>query len=172
MKKIKKPKPRSVFTDLTLKGLKQEVISRGMDFDKVLSSSIPDLQNWLYNNFRTEKDNSLIVKYDEYIEQLLRDIGSEDMIYPSLRLSYVGDKSENFDTLEKKPKKVKPKGERVVKEKTEDGIYSGTKKALTYECFNKGLSIEETIETVKEKFSDASEKSIKIWFRKAGKVKS
>lgn len=172
MKKVKKLKQKPIFTDLTLKGLKQEVISRGMEFDKVLSSSIPDLQNWLYNNFKLEKDRNLIVEYDEYIEQLLRDVGSEDMIYPSLRLSYVGDKAENFGTLEKKPKRIKPRGEKVIKEKTEDGIYSGTKKALTYECFNKGISIEETIEKVKEKFSDASEKSIKIWFRKAGKIKS
>ena len=92
------------------------------------------------------------------------------MIHPSLRLSYVGDKSEDFKALEVIPKKDRPKKEKVVKEKTEQGIYSGTKKALTYQCQKEGKTVEETITIVKETFEDASDKSIKIWYRKAGKA--
>ena len=165
--KTKKAKSKPVYTDLTLKGLKREVISRGIPFQDVLEKSIPDLQNWLYNNHHKEVDTDLIIKYDEYIEELLTLSGSADMIHPSLRLSYVGDASETASDILTKPKKVREKKERVVRDKTEQGIYSGTKKALTFECFNNGTSIEDTVEKVKSIFNDANEKSIKIWYKKA-----
>lgn len=167
MSKTKK-KQRPAYTELTLKGLKYEVISRGMPFDDVLAFSIPDLSNWLHNNYTNEIDIDRVAEYDDYIEDILKGLGSE--IYPTLRLSYVGDKAEDFKALDVVPKKDRPKKEKVPKEKTEQGIYSGTKKALTYQCQKEGKTIDETLTIVKETFEDASDKSIKIWFRKAGKA--
>ena len=170
MSKTKNKKQRPAYTELTLKGLKYEVISRGMDFEEVLKASVPDLSNWLHHNYSNEVDIELVNQYDEYIEETLKQLGASEMIHPSLRLSYVGDKSEDFKALEVIPKKDRPKKEKVVKEKTEQGIYSGTKKALTYQCQKEGKTVDETILIVKETFEDASDKSIKIWYRKAGKA--
>lgn len=170
--KSKKPKNRPAYTELTLRGLKREVISRGLPFEEVLEKSIPSLQNWLHDNYHNDIDTSLIAKYDDYIENILTSIGSSDMIYPSLRLSYVGDSSEDASEIVPKIKKPKDKKEKIVREKTEQGIYSGTKKALTFECFNKDMSIEDTIEKVKNLFEDANEKSIKIWYKAAKRDKA
>lgn len=166
---MKKKKSKSVrvifFTDLTYKDLKKLCISKGMPFEEVVSGDVPTLHNWLHHNINKEEDQSLINDYDDWIEAELINMGSEYLIAPSLRLGYVGDKSDN--NIVKKPKEKKPKTPKVPKEKTAEGVVKGTKKAYTFELAIKGRTLDYITKRVLKRYPDASEKSIKIWFRAA-----
>ena len=152
--------------NLTYNDLKRECISRGMEFEKVTMGDFPTLNNWLNHNIAKPKDNNLINEFDDWVDNILISRGRPELVHTSLRLSYVGNKVETDET-EKKPKKAKeerkPKRKR---EKTDDGIFKGTKKALVWEMVAKGRSLEKTIKRVMRKFPDAKEKSIKIWYNK------
>ena len=165
--KTKKKKPRSIyFNDLTYKDLKKSCVSRGMPFDEVASGDVPSLHNWLHHNSLKTEDKSLINDYDDWVHEQLTGMGKEYLLYPSLRLGYIGDKSDN-EKVVKAPKIVKDKTPKLPKEKTEDGVVKGTKKAYTFELARKGHNLEYIIKRILKRFPDASEKSIKIWFRSA-----
>ncbi len=151
---------------MTLNDLKRNCISRGMGFQEVVDSTVISLQNWYFRNSSKQMDTSLIVKFDDWIEDLLRERGKDDLIHPQLRLSYL---SENPDT--DKPKKEKEKKEKKKpREKTKHGIFKGTKKAYTFELQQKGKTLEQVIKKVGRKFPGASEKSIKIWYKKSARM--
>jgi hypothetical protein len=154
------------YNNMTYKDLKKACIIRGLEFEKVASSDIYKLQSWLHNNLGNPEYQDLLEQYDDWVEEQLLALGSNDLIHPMLRLSYIGEREEQ--------QKIKPKREKVErvprqrKEKTEQGIYSGTKKALVYECALKEMNIQNTLKKVKKVFGDnVSEKSVKIWFKKA-----
>lgn len=152
-------------TQMTYKDLKKAAVERGMEFNEVLASDFHKLNSFVHNNSHRKPDPSLLEKFDDQLEELLLARGQEQMAHPSLRLSYLGESSEEDKPREAKPKIVKKA--KVVRSKNSDGIYGGTKKALTYELAKKGRSIERTIAKVKRKFPDAADKSIKIWYKKA-----
>ena len=154
---------------LNIKQLKRACIMRGMDFDDCIKADIPRLQSWFLLYYYNDLDKSLLDKFDEYYEDELRDVGAEDLIHPLLRLGYVADRDEDGNVT--KVKKIKGLKRILNKRKTKNalGIFSGTKKALTYDCALKGKSKESTIKIVMEAFPDAKDKSIGIWYNKAKK---
>ncbi len=152
-------------TQMTYKDLKKAAVERGMSFDDVLAADFFGLNSYVHANFHRKPDPSLVEQFDDKLEELLLSRGQDQLVHPSLRLSYLGESSEDEKPREVKPKIVKKA--KVVRSKNSDGIYGGTKKALTYELAKKGRSIERTIAKVKRKFPDAADKSIKIWYKKA-----
>lgn len=154
-------------SDMTYRDLKKAVISRGMPFKDVINGSFFNLNNWLNSNYDNKIDKGLLNKFDDWLEDsLLEKKGNEILIHPTLRLSYVGDRGPE----PKKEKTDKPKKPKRKREKTSDGIFKGTKKALTYKYAKRGYEVNRVVTKVKRKYSDASEKSIKIWYKKAMKL--
>lgn len=156
-------------SNMTYKDLKVNCVVRGMPFDDVINGSFPRLQVWLHHNTQAEIQPHLLDDYDDYIEAILRERGQEDLIHPQLRLGFIGERDEEGNPV--KTKRVKGiKKKRKKKERTKDGIYAGTKKAFVYEAQQKGWSIKKTIRRTFAKFPDASEKSIKIWYKKSERI--
>lgn len=152
--------------DMNYKDLKRNCVVRGMPFEEVINGSFPRLQIWLHHNLGNEIVTDLLDQFDDHIEAELRARGKDDLIHPQLRLGYIGERDEEGNTI--KTKRIKGiKKKRVKREKTKDGIFKGTKKAYTYECQQKDYTLKKTIRKVKAKFPDASEKSIKIWYKKS-----
>lgn len=155
---------------MNYKDLKRNVVVRGMEFDKVVNGDFPTLQNWLHFNRDKPINTDLLDQYDDYIDDILRQRGKHELIHPSLRLGYIGERDDegNVITRKKVPKlKKQPKAKR---ERTKDGIFKGTKKAYVFESQGKGWSLKKTIRKTLARFPEASEKSIKIWFKKAEKT--
>lgn len=161
---------------LKYKDLKRECIIRGMEFDEVLSGSLPHLTNWLRFNFIVAPKYELLDSFDDYQEKLIREAmeakgqDPDDVIHPSLRLGYIAERDEDGNVIKKKRVRTIFKKKRKKRERTDQGIFSGTKKALTFELQKQGLTKEEVIKKVIEQFPDASEKSIGIWFNKSKKL--
>lgn len=155
--------------NMNYKDLKRNVVVRGMDFQEVVDGSFPRLQNWLHHNGDAPIDTTLLDKFDDWVEKGLKQRGALDLIHPQLRLGYIGERDEEGKvTKRKRVKGIKKKKKK--RERTKDGIYKGTKKAYVFECQAKGWSIKKTIRKTFARFPDASEKSIKIWYKKAAKL--
>jgi len=162
---------------LKYKDLKRECIIRGMEFDDVLSGDIIILTNWLMSNFKVANLRyELLDAFDDYQERLIRESmeakgqDPEDVIHPSLRLGYIAEKDEDGNVIKKKRVRTIFKKKRKKRERTAEGVFSGTKKALTFKLQKEGLEKAEVIKRVLKEFPDASEKSIGIWFNKAKKL--
>jgi len=155
--------------NMTLKDIKRNCIARGMGFNDLVDSTIPSLQSWLHYNNNNDIEPNRLDEFDDWVEKILLEKGSGDLIHPNLRLGYIGEKDKDGNV--KKTKRVKGiKKKRKKREKTKDGIYAGTKKALTFKLQQKGRSLDRTIKKVMRKFPDASEKSIKIWYKKSARL--
>lgn len=158
--------------DMNLKTLKRNCIARGMDFEAVVKSSIPQLESWYLRHSFNDVDHERLDNYDRWIEAYLmnsRQISPEGklaaLFHPQLRMGYFGEDDEEGKPRLRRIKGITKKKKR--RNKTEDGIYSGTKKALTFECAKEGLDKKSTIAKVLAAFPDAKEKSIGIWYNKA-----
>ena len=148
---------------MNYKTLQKEVIIRGYPFEKLSQGDLGLLASFYIRKFREETNYGLLAEYDTYLEGLFKDKNLEaSMSHPQLRYSFVSAEKENVVKVTEKPNKPKDK-----KEKTPDGIYKGTKKALTFKLAKEGLTKAETIEKVLETFPDASSKSMGIWYNKA-----
>lgn len=176
MKKAKKVKTdagyRSAgfFNNLDIKGFKRECVIRGMDFDQVINADIPTMYTYIVENFNNEKDTSLLDKYDDYVDKLLRLHGSDELVHPSLRLGFIGERDEETGLVTKMKRIAGMSKNKVRKKrasKTAYGVVGGTAKALTFELFGQGKSKQECIQIVGEKFPKASDKSVGIWWNKA-----
>lgn len=154
-------------SNLTYKDLKKECIQRGMPFLDVLSGDFPRLTHWLLNNLHRPFDDTLLDGFDDYQDNILKANGKQELIHTSLRLGYLGERDES-EPVVKKDKTIKEK--KPPREKTEGGLFKGTKKAYTFELQLKGKTVQEVIIKVKRKFPDAVEKSIKIWYNKSKKL--
>lgn len=162
-------KEEKTLTQMTYKDLKKAAVERGMPFEDVITADFFKLNSYVHLNSFKKPDKQLVEQFDDWMEQILLSKGQEQLVHPSLRLSYIGSTNEDDNTIEKK-REIKPKPvakAKVKRTKNEDGIYGGTKKALTFALAKKGRSIERTIAKVKRKFPDAADKSIKIWYKKA-----
>ncbi len=150
--------------NMTYKNLKQHVVTRGMAFLEVINGDVPSLSSWLERNRGNLIDTTLLDKFDDWLEERLKD---KNLIHPSLRLGFIGEKDEGGEVIKRKKIKSLKKKKTIKREKTNDGIFAGTKKAYTYELAKEGKEKAEIIELVKEKFPDAKDKSISIWYKKA-----
>lgn len=165
-KSTDKPKKQDWYSTYTHKDAKKHAIELGMPFPDVVNADFWRLISYIetQHSLRNNKRNpELLVEFDDWMEKILLKRGREDLIHDSLRLSYVTE--ERIEEESKKPKEVKPKAPK--REMTQDGLVKGTKKSYTFELAKKGLSLSKVIRRVLKKFPDASEKSIKIWHRKA-----
>ena len=172
-REIKKTALKSIRTDILLKDMKlkdlqRECIMRGMDFEQMIRSSVLNLSSWLIDNWELKKDRDILNDFDHWNNRILYGGGNGDLVHDMLNLGYFEDK----ETGEAKQKRIKGvRKQTSKKERTTEGIFKGTKKALTYECSKNGKTKNETIEIVMAQFPDASEKSIGIWYNRAKKLK-
>lgn len=155
------------------KDLQKACVSRGLDFQKIIDWDHHKLSNWFFKNYELGEDATKLTEYDAFIEGKLMERGykkGDAILAPSFRLGFSPDIGEikNIQTpgASQPPPRVsapedKPKSKRVVDELT--GVYSGTKKNLTYTLTDEGIGIEEIITKVIKQFPDAQDKSIKIW---------
>ena len=150
-------------TNMTYKRMKQHCVVRGMPFEDVVSGSFPTLGTFLNINANIDIDTSLLDEFDDWQDAQIKD---PNMIHESLRLGYIGERGEDGEV--KKVKRIPGlKKTKKKRERTESGVFSGTKKALTYKLQLEGISKEETIKSVLEQFPDGKEKSISIWWKKS-----
>lgn len=170
------PDADKYINNLRYRDMKRECIIRGMEYDKVLDGTVPKLTNWLRNHFHDELKHDLLNGFDEYQEKLIREAmeakgqNPDDVIHPSLRLGYVAETDADGNVIKRKRVRTLVKKKKKKRERTEDGIFQGTKKAMTYSLQQEGLEKAEVITMVMEAFPDASEKSIGIWFNKSRKL--
>ena len=156
--------------NLTFKDIKVECIIRGIDFIDVITYDFWGLSNWLVENALRPKDESLLDKYDDWLDaKLAKRPKGEELIHPTLRLGYVK-RDEGGEVKVKKEKEVKEK--KAPREKDGNGLFKGTKKSYTFELQKRGKTLDQTMVKVKRKFPDAVDKSIRIWFNKSKKEKS
>lgn len=156
------------------KDLQAACISRGLEFDNVLKFSHHDLANWFYKNYERSENPQLLNEYDAWVEEQLQKRGykkGDAIMSPHLRLGFVPPMSDIPEPRIIKPENSennKPKIVKTEKRKKDEstGVYSGTKKNLTYQLTDEGKTTEEIIKAVIEKFPDAQEKSIKIWIKR------
>ena len=155
---------------LNLPALKRECIIRGLEFEKVCGS-IPQLQTWFLHKYNNPINSGLLEKYDQWVTLLLRARGvDEALLAPEFRLgAFILKNAEGGEYRSKGTRSRIPKM-REKKTRTEDKLFTGTKKALTFELQKQGLSKAEVIEKVMAKFPEAKEKSIGIWFNKCKRM--
>lgn len=165
----------SFFNNLDIKGFKREAVIRGMPFDDVLDADVPALYTYIVNHFNDEKHPELLDQFDDHVEAILRKNMRDDLIHPSLRLGFIGER--DFDTgMITKIKRIagmaREKKRKSRAPKNVYGVVGGTAKALTFELYYKGKDKQETIKTVLEKFPNTSDKSVGIWWNKAKRKSS
>lgn len=154
--------------NLTFKQLQINCIVRGMTFDDVINGDFHSLNGYLAQNINQPIDSNTLDAFDEWFESKLKANGSDDLIHPQLRFGFVAETDDDGNiTKRKRVKGVKKT--KVKKERTKEGIFAGTKKALTFQLASEGVSKADTIAQVIEAFPDAKEKSIGIWYNKAKK---
>lgn len=194
--KVKKPKPIGISKESLLekgtkaydlayaalaemrhKDLQKNCVVRGMEPKEVVESSDPQLASWFLSNFMVTPNQELLGVFDNFVEHELRNRGYKDndlLLDPSLRLGFIPDddelevinkKNNTIKKLEEKTNDTKPPKEKRVFDKA-IGVFSGTKKALTFKLADEGKDINETINGVMSIFPEAQEKSIRIWYRK------
>ena len=157
---------------LNLPALKRECIIRGMPFEEV-TKGIPHLQTWFLNNFSNKADPTLPDKYDDWARKQLMARGADSsLLDPVFNLGSALERGPNGEVTKKKRVKSRIPKAREKKPRTEEGLYTGTKKALTFDLQKQGKSKAEVIELVKAQFPDAKEKSIGIWYNKCKRLKS
>lgn len=152
--------------------LQRECILRGLEFNKIIEFDHHGLANWFFEHFEDVEDLTRLTEYDLWIEAQLQERGHKKgdvILSPSFRFGFSPDMSEvkvlgittgRFQVTEPNTS-AEPKMKREADPAT--GVISGTKKNLTYQLTDQGLSIDEIIAKVKESFPQAEEKSIKIW---------
>lgn len=163
---IRDAKVDAVIKDLKLPDLQRQCVIRGMPFHDVVEATVLNLHSFLIQNWDNSVDRNKLIEFDVWMDQELTDIGRADLIHPMLNLGHTI--KDDGGIVKKKVKKIKSEKKKK-RERTEDGIFKGTKKAYTFELAKKGHSKDEVIDMVLEKFPEANEKSISIWYNKARK---
>lgn len=161
--------------------LKAAVIKRGIDFELVVSWDHGKLSDYFINNYDKPVNPKKLEEFDKWMDLMLKAKGyTENDPVRQFKQFTMPIEEEKEEKPKKKiePKSIKPK---KVKNK-EFGIFGGTKKELTYSLSrdlvikmgakydNKALIkkfSDQLFNKVKDKFPDANDKSVKIWFKRA-----
>ena len=163
-----------LLSHMTIKDMKRNCIIRGMDWDLLIVSDINKLQSWLYHNWDNTQNTKLLDEFDEWFENKLKEAGTDDsLIHPMLRLGYIAETDDDGNITKQKRIKGMKKGRKKEKRtKNEFGIFSGTKKSVTFESQKQGYSLKDTIDIIFDTFpgDDIATKSIQIWYNKARKL--
>lgn len=159
---------------MNLKDLQRACIARGMGFEEVVNASVLDLHSWFNKNYSNGQNLILLNDFDNWKEIELKKVGytKEDggIFHPDLRLGFIGHKDDQGNTLTAKKPRLKglKRKEKSKRERLEGtNVFSGTKKALTYQLASQGVSQKDTITQVIAQFHDAKDKSISIWYKRA-----
>lgn len=155
----------NALADMKYIDLQRACIIRGIDFEDLVEGDSNRLQSWLSKNWLAKKSPSRLDEFDNWRYKTMKALGKEDE--PFIRLGFIGKVDEDGNPIAfKRPPKIR-KEKAPKREKTDQGLFKGTKKAFTFECSKNGISLPETIILVCGKFPDAQEKSIRIWWKKA-----
>ena len=154
----------------TYRDLQRKAVTLGMPFPDVPVSGVFDLIRYINRPDVPEPNPALVDEYDKWVLHQfdLSGIPEDDPIRSSrLRLGFIGDADDEGKALKKKSilGKTKPKTNKPARERDEFNLIKGTKKSYTWELTMKGYDIERIIRRVLKKFSDANEKSIRLWNR-------
>lgn len=159
--------------NMTLRQLQRECALRGLSTRRVVKWDIPKLSSWFCEHFLDDRNPENLIKHDQVVEKIIRAHDARQgretipqLFHPTLRFSYIGEDGDSG----KKPRVPRIKGFKKPvkkKERSAQGIFKGTKKALTFELAVGGMSKEDVIKKVIKEFPDAREKSISIWYNKA-----
>jgi len=177
-KKVKKVKAGTMqgraaveLENMNIRALQKECALRGLSPRRVVKWDVPKLSSWFLEHFLDDRVPQNLIEHDKAVMELIQKRNEKlgktmepSLAHPSLRLSYAGEDSDRA------PRVARIKGFKTVKkkrERSEQGVFKGTKKALTYELATKGTPKADVIKMVLEEFPDAREKSIGIWFNKA-----
>ena len=161
---------------MTLRDLKRECVIRGLPFKSILYFNVPELTNWFRSNFHLPTDHKKLDDYDEWLDNEIKrhNPGTHENIdsyfHPQLRLGYIAEKDSEGNVTKRKKARTIVKKKKKKRLRTSEGIFTGTKKAYTYELQKLGKDKITTTKMVMEKFPDASEKSISIWYNKSKKA--
>lgn len=152
--------------------LQRAAVIRGMKFQNVVESGIAELQSFVIKYWNKPVKMELLEDFDKERMKEMKRRGLPDD-EPFVRLGFMGKTDEETGEITSmiRPEKVKVKKIKKNRERDKElGIFTGTKKAFTFEMCKKGKSLDKTIEAVMKKFPEAQEKSIKIWYKKATKL--
>ena len=165
--------------------LQAAVISRGMDFNDVVEGDHGKLSSWFVKNYNKKMNRGLLEDFDLWVDGKLGDRGYQenDPIRQYKRFSML-DEEGGIKVTQSALNRAKIKKEKP-KKRTRDsrfGIFTGTKKELTYNLTqdliiklgdkytNKELQkkfSDKMVIKVQTKFPGAIAKSIKIWMSRA-----
>ena len=185
MKKATQKKVGEIFgaaSNMRYADIKAACIMLGMDFEDVANADFCRLNSYFAENrTKTNPVKARLDQYDEWVSGILISKGYKPdnplVKYKQFSTPTEDEESEgNIKRVLLKKAGVKPE-KRAKKEKTEFGIYAGTKKDYVFKkakiYSEKGFTIEKALKRVirktMDKYPDAKEKSIKIWFRKVSK---
>jgi len=129
--------------------LQRNALVRGIDFSELVRCTVYTLQAWLAQNWDNPVNTEKLDEFDYWKEKFLNARGR--VHEPFVRLGYIGRKDDNGEIITRKRLKIKKSKKK--REKNDAGLYTGTKKSLTHDCAIKGLSFEETVQTVFERRS-------------------
>lgn len=163
---------RRELASMRLKDLKRACVVRGMPFDEVLEADMPTLASWYNQHNDRSQDLKFLDMYDDHVEALLQARGhktTDPMLSPYFRLGFIGERDDEGKAVTKKRVRSIGVESKKKKKKTRDsfGLYTGTKKSLTFELTKAGEKIDNILTRVMEQFPDAKEKSIRIWNKRA-----
>lgn len=156
---------------LSLPNLKRECIIRGLPFQDVGNMSVLNLQSWFIKFFALPQEPALLEAYDIWVEKVLKERGCDaTMLSSTFRLSAVGERNAEGDIIKKKRVRSMIPRVKKKKERTAEGLFKGTKKSMTYDLArDPAMNRVDAIKIIKEKYPDAKEKSLGIWFNRARK---
>ena len=164
--------------------LKIACIEMGMPFEEVSNGDHSTLSSFFKTHYGTRRNKQLLINFETWLAQLMIDRGYDpDDPLVTFKLSNATDeelasppksatKSKRIQTKQKNTSTTPKAASRPKKRERKNGVITGTKKSLTFELALQGLEINEIITKVMEQFPDASDKSIKIWVRKAKRMAS
>lgn len=162
--------------------IKGACIMLGMDFEDVANGDFCTLNSYFAENrHKTKPVKERLQQYEDWVENILLSKGykADNPLVKYKQFSNAPEEDEEEGKLKaalikKVGVKKEPKAKR---EKTEFGIFAGTKKDYVYKKaklynekgFEYDRALKRTIRKTMDKFPDAKEKSIRIWFRKISK---
>lgn len=148
--------------------LQRACIVRRLPFENI-GESYYFLASYFDDHYEDSEDIKLLDEFDKWREESLRARGDDSPLFIKLGFIERTDEETGEILKRKRPKFLKKK--KIRRERNEAlGIFSGTKKEATFLSQQEGKTLEETIIIVIDKFPEAKEKSIRIWWKKAAKL--
>lgn len=174
------PPEEKAIQGLKYTDLKRQCLIRGMPFEEAVKGDFHSLSTFFRKNFDEVPNPELLNKYDEWFKKLMEEKYGADskevrvLTHPQSRMGFIAQKDEEGNVIKKKRVRgISSKKKRKKRKRNNKfGIFSGTKKELTYRCEAEGKSLAETTKEVLDTFPEAKENSIKIWYRRAKKSRN